>query len=213
MTDEELDIFDDNGTFRGRKPRSLVHRDGDWHRTFHCWIVGERAERRFVLFQLRGADKDLFPNRLDITAAGHLLAGETVEHGRRELEEELGVTVAPGRLRWLGCRTETVRSGALLNREFAETFMLRDDRALGGYRFERGEVAGLVELELDDALRLFAGEVEAVAATALTADGRAAGETARRVRRADVVPRRERYYLNVCIMGARLLDGERHLAI
>ncbi len=65
----------------------------------------------------------------------------------------------------------------------------------------------------DDALRLFAGEVEAVAATALTADGRAAGETARRVRRADVVPRRERYYLNVCIMGARLLDGERHLAI
>lgn len=36
---EWLTIFDFERNILGKKLRDEVHRDGDWHETFHCWFV------------------------------------------------------------------------------------------------------------------------------------------------------------------------------
>lgn len=92
MADHELlDIYDEQDQHIGVCPRSEVHRVGHWHHTFHCWLVRDTEAGRMLVFQQRQHNKDTFPDLYDITAAGHLLAGETVEQAVRELEEELGV--------------------------------------------------------------------------------------------------------------------------
>ena len=55
--DERLDVLAEDGNFTGEtKIPAEVHRDGDWHCTFHLWIV---RERRYVLLQRRSGSKDL----------------------------------------------------------------------------------------------------------------------------------------------------------
>ena len=88
---ERLDVLDELGAHVGVERRDVVHRDGLWHRCFHLWVLSGGG----VLLQRRAADKDAFGGMLDATAAGHLLAGESVADGVREAEEELGVAFAP----------------------------------------------------------------------------------------------------------------------
>ena len=90
----------------GRRGRSVAkseaHRLGLWHRCFHCWICGSDPEGFYLLLQRRASTKDTWPDYLDITAAGHLSAGEETLDGLREVEEELGLQVNPERLVPLG---------------------------------------------------------------------------------------------------------------
>ena len=72
--------------------RKLVHEERKWHSSVHIWIVD--AQRHLILVQKRSALKDTFPNRWDISAAGHIPAkAHSVATARAELEEELGVIV------------------------------------------------------------------------------------------------------------------------
>jgi hypothetical protein len=140
--DELLDVYAPDGTHLGVKPRGAVHRDGDWHRAFHLWVVSADG----VLLQRRGATKASWPSRLDATAAGHLLAGEDDADGLREAEEELGVAYAPADLTALGAhRVEDDGAPGMVNREVQLVFAVRDDRPLDAWtRFARGELDGLV---------------------------------------------------------------------
>ncbi|MBZ0275880.1 MAG: NUDIX domain-containing protein, partial [Anaerolineae bacterium] len=94
MMTEILDIYDEQLNKIGTKERGAIHRDGDWHKVFHCWVAyRDESGRDFVVLQRRGPDTEVFPNLLDISAAGHYQAGETVRDGVREVREELGITV------------------------------------------------------------------------------------------------------------------------
>src|SRR3954454_15479715 len=141
MDDELLDVFDERGRHQGVKRRGDVQRDGDWHLAFHLWVVGPEG----VLFQRRAADKSSWPGYLDASAAGHLLAGEAIQDGVREAEEELGTVYAFADLAPLGVHrvADPERSG-VVNRELQHVFAVRDDRPLEAWTaFDRVEVAGL----------------------------------------------------------------------
>ena len=76
MIDELFDIYDEDMNHIGIKPRNEVHRDGDWHQVFHCWVIGIDPDGlTFMVLQKRAPNKKIFPNMLDISAAGHLSAG------------------------------------------------------------------------------------------------------------------------------------------
>ena len=126
--DEKVDILDSRGEKTGEVAwKSEAHRLGLWHRCFHCWIFspGIPSGGPYLFVQRRAAGKDTWPNRLDVTAAGHLGAGEeTLEGGLREIEEELGLTVAPDELVPLGTRRSELQIPAGLDREFQEVFLL-----------------------------------------------------------------------------------------
>src|SRR5690606_19690656 len=148
--DELLDVLDDNGNPTGeRKPRSAVHRDGDWHRAFHLWVV---REGHLVILQRRAEEKDLEPLRLDVTVGGHYRAGEMFVDVLREAEEEIGLVLRPGQVAFLG----TVRSERhypdpdppRVDREFQEIYATHDDRPLSAYVQEPEEVDTLYEVPL-----------------------------------------------------------------
>ena len=78
MVKEYFDILDENGNKTGKtKLRSEVHRDGDWHKAVHIWIINENGD---ILLQRRCATKDSNPNMLDISWDGELTAGDDLLH-------------------------------------------------------------------------------------------------------------------------------------
>lgn len=92
MADELIDIVDENDVPTGiQKMKSLAHADGSWHRVAHIWIYNSKGE---VLLQLRAPNKLLYPNKWDVSVAGHIGAGEDIIAGaQREIQEEIGVKI------------------------------------------------------------------------------------------------------------------------
>jgi 8-oxo-dGTP pyrophosphatase MutT (NUDIX family) len=151
---------------------------------------------------------------LDITAAGHLESGETPADGVRELNEELGLTATIDQLVYLGVKHDVADIGDhTKNREFADVYLLRDDRLLGEYLLQEEEVSGLVEVEVQDGLRLFSCEVDSVPAHATRLVDGAAIDFEFYIRRDDLIPRVDSYYYKVFIMAERYFSGSQYLAI
>lgn len=169
--DELLDVFDERGWHIGVKRRDAVHRDGDWHLAFHLWVVRPDG----VLLQRRASTKSSWPSYLDASAAGHLLAGEAIQDGLREAEEELGTVYVFDDLESLGVHrvADPERSG-IVNRELQHVFAVRDDRPLEEWTaFDRVEVDGLVLVGHDDFTTLAAAAVEEHASRAVRVDAQA----------------------------------------
>ncbi|MDQ4064026.1 MAG: NUDIX domain-containing protein [Actinomycetota bacterium] len=160
--DERIDILDSSGEQTGRVAwKSEAHRLGLWHRCFHCWIVSPEIPSGgpYLFAQRRAAGKETWPNRLDVTVAGHLGAGEgTLEGGLREIEEEIGLTVNPDELIPLGTRMVESRIPAGLDRELHEVFLLVRFLSPKDLRLQEEEVAAIVRLQLQDVEALREGE-------------------------------------------------------
>ena len=122
---EILDVLTPEGRAVGfTKPKGDVHRDGDWHRAAHVWLVTPDGR---VLLQRRAAVKENWPDLWDVSVAGHISAGESaVDAGVREAFEELGLVLAPDDLTHLGTlRWQAVlNGGAYIENEFHEVFLV-----------------------------------------------------------------------------------------
>jgi isopentenyldiphosphate isomerase len=151
--DELFDVLDSFGVPTGEtKARSLVHRDGDWHRSFHLWIIKDGMH---VLLQRRSSKKDLEGGKLDVTVGGHFGAGETLLEVVREVEEEIGLRVELRDLHYLETRQGERHYEEAIDREFIDVYALRCDRALEEYFLQCDEVSVLYEVPLEKALELY----------------------------------------------------------
>jgi len=201
---ELFDIYDDGLNFLGTKPRAEVHRDGDWHQVFHCWVIS----RGCVILQMRGADKDLFPNKLDISCGGHLSAGETAQDASRELHEELGLEFDFDDLISVGKRVAMNLYKGLIDREIANVFLYEVDMGLADFNYLHDEITGLIALPVDDGLALFSGEIESVVVDAVGLE-----QDCLKITVGDFVPSADNIYYKGMILAKRYLNGEKHLLI
>ncbi|KPV59706.1 hydrolase [Paenibacillus sp. A3] len=157
-SEEIFDIFDERMNPAGQASRSEVHARGLWHQTFHCWILDTTDGDEALLFQERHPGKDTFPLLLDTSCAGHLLSGEAVEDGVRELEEELGLSVSFETLVPCGLfAEEDVISEACIDREFCHVFLHVNRQPLTRYRLQPEEVTGLYRIPLEQVCKLAQG--------------------------------------------------------
>lgn len=194
---EMLDIFNEAMERTGTAARGEVHLRGLWHQTFQCWVVsGSEKEGRMLLFQLRHPDKDTYPGLLDISCAGHLLAGESPEDGLRELEEELGIRAGLEELAPCGIfREEAFPSPDCIDREFCHVFLLEHQAPLRDYSFQESEVTGLFRLRPEHFEQLLSGRRSSVEADGiLLLENGEKAEVRRTIRLTDIVPHSPEYY-------------------
>ncbi|MFA4910674.1 MAG: NUDIX domain-containing protein [Desulfobacteria bacterium] len=214
MSDEIIEVYDENMNKIGKMRRDEAHESGAWHRTFHCWIVSGIEEGK-VLFQKRGQHKKMFPNYLDITAAGHYVAGEGPQEGIREIFEELGIEVQFSELVPLGIKFDIAKVGKIINREFCDVFLLRKDLRPKEFLLNPDEVEGLVEMNLMNGLALFNDEVKDVSVKGIEWDAEMKrwNDISMTVGVTNIIPRIDPYYFKVFIMAGRLLRREKYLSI
>jgi isopentenyldiphosphate isomerase len=206
---ELLDIYDENQVYIGVKERADVHRDGDWHKVFHCWVVYRGADGvDYVVMQKRGPDKDTFPNVLDITAAGHYQAGEDIRDGIREVQEELGIDVDFNDLVPLGQHIGVAHYENLLDRQVCDVFLLVHAQDITDYHYQKEELDGLVVFSIHDGLNLFQEKVDHIPARAT---GFGVGEL--QLSLDDFVPRQDDYIDRVLLLAICCLNGERDLKL
>ncbi|MGE7758690.1 NUDIX hydrolase [Peribacillus sp. NPDC097895] len=150
METEMLKVFDDDRNQIGVAAREEVHRLGHWHEVFHCWFVSREAGVEYLYLQHRCAMKKDYPNLLDITAAGHLLAHETVYDGVREIKEEIGIDVSFDELVPLGIIEYQQAKEHFIDKELANVFLYVSTHHFDDFILQQEEVSGLVKVVLND---------------------------------------------------------------
>ena len=133
---EYIDIYDENNNIKiGVKEKEQAHKDGNFHRTAHIWIINDKNE---LLIQKRSATKKDHPNYWDVSGAGHVRTGESVIQGAiRELNEELGLEANGQDLHYIA----TVKSDKISNKEFQYVYLLKCNKKVDEYIFNDGEVS------------------------------------------------------------------------
>ena len=150
MADELIDIFTKNNEPTGiTKMKNEAHATGLWHRVVHVWIYNSKNE---LLFQLRSKDKDLYPNVWDVSAAGHIGAGEDIELAAiREVKEELGISINPEDLQSHGVRPMEIRYENIINNEFFNIFSYKYNGDIKDLILQKEEVDDVKFIPFDTA--------------------------------------------------------------
>ena len=148
MPEELFDIVDENNKPLGFiKPRSQVHKDGDWHRGIQVFVINREGE---FLVHLRSPNKDTDPNKWSLTFGGHVSAGGNYdETAVRELEEEVGIKTGiddlkKGPLRKFASGTD---------REFEQAYLYHFNGTLGELDFKDNEVVEVKWMRPEDILQ------------------------------------------------------------
>lgn len=140
---ELFDVRNPDGSPSGIvRERGIVHREGSLHATAHIWVVRENDKSGYdVLLQKRSACKDSNPGYYDISAAGHLPAGDDyLPSAVRELAEELGITAEEEELQYVG-----IHHGGFEDVFYGKPF--KDDELSAVYVYGRPVQADKLQLQ------------------------------------------------------------------
>jgi len=110
------------------KPRKQIFLDADWHSSSHIYIVNNQNQ---VLLQRRSLKKLILPGMLACPVGGHIkYQSSPVTTAIQEAKEELGLTIEPNDLNFLGVGRGTFDTNPLLGlheREFIYVFILESE--------------------------------------------------------------------------------------
>lgn len=122
--EEYIDIWDEFGQPTGKNcPKHEAHQKGWFHPTVHVWFYTSDGN---ILMQQRGSNKETFPSLWDVSVAGHVHAGETIEDAvLREVEEEIGLTITKTDFTLLDVRKNiNIHPNGIKDCEFQHVFLI-----------------------------------------------------------------------------------------
>ena len=157
--EELIDVLTENGVKTGEvAPRSKVHKEGLWHRAIVVAIINENNE---ILLQQRSEKKEKNPGMWDISAAGHISAGQDSLMGAtREINEEvsvnLGFNVQVKEFRFMySFRKEEIFREDFIERQFYDFFILRQiGLSKESVRFQTSEVQDIKFVSISELNKL-----------------------------------------------------------
>jgi isopentenyldiphosphate isomerase len=209
--DEFFDIVDIHGNPTGEiKRRADVHRDGEWHRAFHCWVaVRDENGEPGVLFQRRSMNKDTYPGHLDVAVGGHFRAGEGFEDVVREMEEELGIVPPRDSLFGVGRRWAEAVTDRWIDREIEDVYVycLKDDVPILRPSYE--EITAVDVISLDAIESLFEERTRSVPSRRFLVqpDNTLQPELMSAVTLDDFIPVRDSYWQSGSRAAVAVLEG------
>lgn len=141
MTDELIDIIDENNRpLNLQKMKSEAHRKGLWHRAAHVWIYNSQGE---LLLQLRAKSKEHYPGKWDVSASGHVSAGEEpIASALRETKEELGLPVEESNLEFIQTRKKEKNFENVVN-EYYYVYLMKFDGDINSLKIPKEEVEAI----------------------------------------------------------------------
>lgn len=148
---EYLDILDEKGNKTGeKKPRKEVHSKGYWHKGVHIWVINRKGE---LLVQRRSSNKDVYPNKLYISVAGHPVSGENELEGiKREFLEEIGIELDLDKLDYLFTFSQKVveNGGKFLDNQFYDVYLVEIDLDISKLQLQKEEVSEVKNIYYKD---------------------------------------------------------------
>lgn len=138
--DEYIDILDVSGKPLGKTSlKSEVHKNGYYHNTAHIWFYTKEGE---ILLAQRAASKTICPLLWDVSVAGHVDAGETIEEAAvREVLEEIGLKIQESSLHKIGVfECFQTYSFGIKDFEFHHTFLTKLRVPVESIQFNKEEV-------------------------------------------------------------------------
>ena len=217
--DELFDVCDSLGRPLGlRKRRADVHRDGDWHRALHCWVVGQYEDGTPYV--------DLSAS---VGGEGYVTGKTGCDRGRSpgcrgvsrrcfaESQEEIGLELSMDDLLPLGVRqaASDVEPG-VRDYEVQYVFLHRTNLPLTAFTPNPAEVTALVRIPVADAMDLFTGKRPAISAKALCNQRCHPNEAwlaEQRIRADDFIAQADRYFYRVCVQIDLLYRNYPHISI
>lgn len=213
MPEERIDYFDENYQKLGVTTKPEARANGYWVHSFHCWIL-YTGEKPSLYFQKRSTTKALFPNLLDISAAGHLRSGETVADGVREITEEVGLKVTVDQLISLGIKFDLAKLPGIINRQFCHVFLYPTSSLISDLVLDKSELDGMVSISLQDGLSLFSAAVNSVEVDGVEKDPEGKWRKIKKViGKGDFIPRVDPYYYKMFINADLFMKGYKYLSI
>ena len=152
--DEFIDIVDKNGVPTGTSVlKSVIHQKGHFHNTAHIWLYTKNAD---ILLSQRAASKTICPLLWDVSVAGHVDAGETIENAAlRETKEEIGLDLTMNQLEKIGV-FECFQSydNGITDNEFHHTFIAELQVPVTQLKPQPFEVEALKLVDLNEFMQL-----------------------------------------------------------
>lgn len=148
--EEYIDIVTKEGKPTGKSaPKSEIHSEGYYHHTIHVWLYTTRGE---VLLSQRSASKLICPLLWDVSAAGHIDAGEgMINAAIREVQEEIGLMIREPDLEKIGV-FECFQSygNGIVDNEFHNTFISELKVDISNLELQRDEVEAVKLVSLEE---------------------------------------------------------------
>ena len=162
-----------------------------------------------ILLQRRPANKDTSPNLWDVSVGGHYSAGEGLEGGIREMQEELGLSVSPADLIQAGWRHNVAEEPGIHDREVQDIFFLHRALRLEDLRPDPAEVPEVALVSGADLRKLAQGRVLEIRAIGGLVDPNSLVQKRPLVLVSDeLVPRENHYYEKAVRFGRALVGGK-----
>jgi isopentenyldiphosphate isomerase len=150
MIEEHIDIVTETGKPTGKSAlKSVIHSKGYYHNTAHIWFYTKNGE---ILLAQRAASKTICPLLWDVSVAGHVDAGETIEQAAiRETQEEIDLTISKTDLHKIGVFPcfQTYDNG-IVDNEFHHTFIVELKVKLSQLKPQKSEVENLKLINLSE---------------------------------------------------------------
>ena len=147
--EEFFEVLTEKGQYTGNiETREQCHKQGLWHKAVVVFIINSKKQ---VLLQRRSPNKKMWPNMWDITAGGHVLAGEFgFESIIREAKEELGLDLNKNDITFIGSGISNNIKGDIVNNHFNEYYIARKDIDEAELKLQEDEVSEVKWIDKDE---------------------------------------------------------------
>lgn len=137
------------------KSREEAYQDGDWIGAFNLWIVQDNPVPA-IIYQQRSIHSLWAPGNLAVAAGGHYLAGEDIEDGLREVQEEIGKKYSFKELTYLGKKIYVgYDNHKNEKRNIVDVFIIKDNSSIKTFKLNTKEVYSLCSCPIKELVKMY----------------------------------------------------------